>query len=675
MSSEFCYSCNEKPLVSYKFKIKIDKDNINNNSSKIQKYCHRMCPECLIRYIFIKKITLFEKPLKEYTIFCPCEKGSISLTYEQIIDLFQNKATYNLHQKKEKKCQSHNKIFEKYCKDCKEDVCQECLKEQMIHYNHRIEDKKILYDRLRSFFSGINLKNNTFQKFMENFNKICGKFKEIFEKNYNDILIALDKIINSLIDFRAKYSVYYKEKVINSVQTLKILKMFYSNYYYDIHKAENGTDFKIYKYLNKINYELDDVKVIDDKNINPFEKLNQIKENSDYLNENINEILDISYHFKKLNNGYRKYQSIQRCDDKNLRQIFKINEYKIITSGEGYYMNYLEDINGDFYEESKIYVNDKITSILLLKNKNLLTSFGKNSHFNIQEWVMSENYTNVKSDNSENINLNKSFNESEIKETSLALNKSMSIEPSSLRSNSIQINNNRSLYNSNNSFKSNHEGDINVMVEMSNEMFASGGNDKKIIIWEKDKTSKKYKIFQTIKKEIKEIKNMIFLYDERLVSADSDTIYILYINQNKIENPLGYYSIQQKIISKNGQITSLFQVKEGYLLFGTNNSYIEIYNDTEGKYRLYQNINLKISGINSINQLKDNKIIIASNQGLIKIFELKKNNETDKYEYQQNEYIKIIKGSPINCIECFEDGSFIVGQKTQLHVWKNNESF
>ena len=675
MSSEFCYSCKEKPSVSYKFKIKIDKDNINNNSSKIQKYCHRMCPECLIRYIFIKKITLFEKPLKEYTFFCPCEKGSISLTYEQIIDLFQNKATYNLHQKKEKKCQSHNKIFEKYCKDCKEDVCQECLKEQMIHYNHRIEDKKILYDRLRSFFSGINLKNNTFQKFMENFNKICGKFKEIFEKNYNDILIALDKIINSLIDFRAKYSVYYKEKVINSVQTLKILKMFYSNYYYDIHKAENGTDFKIYKYLNKINYELDDVKVIDDKNINPFEKLNQIKENSDYLNENINEILDISYHFKKLNNGYRKYQSIQRCDDKNLRQIFKINEYKIITSGEGYYMNYLEDINGDFYEESKIYVNDKITSILLLKNKNLLTSFGKNSHFNIQEWVMSENYTNVKSDNSENINLNKSYNESEIKETSLALNKSMSIEPSSLRSNSIQINNNRSLYNSNNSFKSNHEGDINVMVEMSNEMFASGGNDKKIIIWEKDKTSKKYKIFQTIKKEIKEIKNMIFLYDERLVSADSDTIYILYINQNKIENPLGYYSIQQKIISKNGQITSLFQVKEGYLLFGTNNSYIEIYNDTEGKYRLYQNINLKISGINSINQLKDNKIIIASNQGLIKIFELKKNNETDKYEYQQNEYIKIIKGSPINCIECFEDGSFIVGQKTQLHVWKNNESF
>ena len=167
---------------------------------------------------------------------------------------------------------------------------------------------------------------------------------------------------------------------------------------------------------------------------------------------------------------------------------------------------------------------------------------------------------------------------------------------------------------------------------------------------------------------------MIFLYDQRLVSADYSNIYIWYINQNKIENPNGKYSIKQKINTKNGQITSLFQEKEGYLIFGTSNSYLEIYKDIEGKYHSFQNINLKINGISAINQLKDNKIIIASSQGLIKIFEFKKNKETNKYEYQLNEYITIIKGSSINCIECFKDGSFIVGQKTALHVWKNNES-
>ena len=685
MSSEFCYSCNEKPLFSYKFKIKLDENDIKNNSSEIITHCHRMCPECLIRYIFIKNITLFEKPSKEYTFLCPCKKGSISLSYEQIIDLFQNKTIINLKPKKEKKCESHNKIFEKFCKDCKVDICKECLDKSydLKHNNHGIEDKKILYEKLRLFFSNINLKNDTFQKFMENFNKICEKFKEIFEKNYNDILIAIDKIINSLIDFRAKYSVFYKEKVINSVQTLKILKMFYSNYYYDIHRAENGTDFKIYKYLNKINYELDDVNLINKKNIIAFEKLNQIKENSDYLNENINEILDINYKFREVPKGYRKYQSIQRCDDKKVRQILKINEYKIITSGEGYYMKYFEDINGDFSEVSKIKVNDKITSILLLKNGNLLTSSRSKSDFNIYEWGKNENFTNIKSDKLENIDLNKSFNESENYEYDLTPKKSMTTTFKNYSSKKIYDNN--SLYEKINSFYTEHKGDINVMVEMSNEMFASGGKDKQIIIWEKVKeennqNKKKYIIFQKLTKEFQnfslkdEIRHMIFLYDQRLVSADYSNIYIWYINQNKIENPNGKYSIKQKINTKNGQITSLFQEKEGYLIFGTSNSYLEIYKDIEGKYHSFQNINLKINGISAINQLKDNKIIIASSQGLIKIFEFKKNKETNKYEYQLNEYITIIKGSSINCIECFKDGSFIVGQKTALHVWKNNES-
>ena len=87
-----------------------------------------------------------------------------------------------------------------------------------------------------------------------------------------------------------------------------------------------------------------------------------------------------------------------------------------------------------------------------------------------------------------------------------------------------------------------------------------------------------------------------------------------------------------------------------------------------------QSMNLKISEITDINQLKDNRIITTSNKGFIKILELKSNLETQKNEYILSEYIKTINGLPINCIECFEDGSFIVGQKTTLHVWKNNES-
>ena len=691
-SSELCYLCSEKPYISYKYKKIRNKESARKSSSEEPTHCHRMCPECLIRYIFIKYITLFEKPSKEYMFICPCGKGNITLTYEQIIDLFQNKTVSNLQKKKEKKCSSHGKIFTKFCKDCKEDVCDLCLNESTEkHYEHRIEDKKVLYDKLKNFFNSINLKNHTFQKFMENFNYICAKFREILEKNYNDILISLDKIINSLIDFRAKYSVHYKEKVINNVQTLKLLKMFYSNYYYDIHKAENVSDFKIYKYLNQINYELEEVNLIFNK-INAVEKLKEIKECSDYLNKNINDILDINYCFRKVPNGYRKYQSIQKCDDKNLKTIKKIDEYKILTNGESYYMNYLEDYNGEFSVVNKIPVKDKITAILLIKGGSLLTSFGKKSHYNIQEWKINENFSNVRGEklekekekeSKESSLLNSSFNLNDIDDgfinRSQTIDLSLSLSKSSVTQNLL----NNNLYERATSFDSTHKDDITVMIEMSDSKFATAGNDKRIVIWEREidkHNNTKYKIFQTITKENEKIslynpiKHLIFLYNKNLVSSDEKTIFIWSVNPSKIENANGFYSLKQKINSTNGDITCICQVREGYLIYCIKNTHIEILNEIDGKYQLMQSIKGGSGIINCISQLKDNRIIIGTEKGIIKIFELKPDQETQKVEYQLSEYIKSIIGLPINCMEVFDDGSFIVGQKTTLHIWKNNES-
>ena len=673
MSSSKCYMCKEHPSTSYKFKIV---DNVAprtsiNTFGGTSSYCHKMCPECLIRYIFIKDITLFAKPSKIYTFTCPCNKGKLNLSYEQLIDVFQNKTFDNLHKKKEKLCKTHNKKFSKYCKDCNVDICEYCFSESCEeHFNHRIEDKKILLEKLKKFFEILNLRYYEYKDFSNNFDKICNKFKEILEKNYNDTLISIDKIINDLIDFRAKYSSYYKEKVINTVQTLKLLKLFYCNYYYDIKKAEKVNDFKIYKYLNQINFELDDVTLIDNKE--PLNKIDLIKRSTDYLNNNINTILDINYSFKRVVNGYRKYQSIQKCDDKMIKNIVKIDEHKIITSGEGLYMQYLEEKNGDFSKISKIPIKDKITSILLLKNGNILTSFGKDSHFNIQEWTPNENNSDSKFYNDDLI-YNKIINEPDINADAFNLGRATTFEPSRNRQNSFQINTNTHLYEKSNSFFSTHKDDINVMIEMDNSMFATGGNDKTIIIWEKDEDSKNYKIYQIIAKEIKMlktgIKHMIFLYDKRIVSSDSYTILIWHNEDNKLSNPNNYYTIQQKFNNTQGSITALYQIREGSIVSGSSNSYFEIWNENDEKYKSVQNLSLKIGNITCINQLKNGRIIVASQQGMIKIIEMDGNNE-----YQVNETISHIKGMPIQCIECFEDGSFLVGQKASLQFWKNNES-
>ena len=674
MSSR-CYICKEHPSTSYKFKKDINNDNNTRMDSMINlvdlsSYCHRICPECLIRYIFIKDITLFEKPSKEYSFDCPCKKGKLKLTYEQLIDVFQNKTFDNLQKKKEKRCKKHNKIYSKFCKDCNVDICEDCIMESNEkHFNHRIEDKKILLEKLNKFFNILNLRYYSFNDFMQNFDKICKKFKEILEKNYNDTLIYIDKIINNLIDFRAKYSAHYKQTVINSVQTLKILKMFYCNYYYDIEKAKKGNDFKIYQYLNQINFELDDVNIIDNKD--SMNKIEQIKNNTDYLNENINNILDINFNFKRVLNGFRKYQSIQRCDDKTVKSIVKLDEHKIITIGEGYNMQYLQEKNGEFSKISKIPTKDKVTSILLLKNGKILTSFGKNNHFNIQEWIRNDNYSNNKLYNDDLI-FNQIVNDPDINIDNFNFGRSTTLEPFRGRANSFQVNNIGHLYEKATSFISNHKDDINVMIEMSDSMFASGGNDKIIIIWKKEEENQKYQVFQKISKETKNlksgIKHMIFLYDKRFVSTDSYSIYIWSVEQNKITNPNNYYSIQQKINNINGNVTALYQIREGPIISGSNNSYIEVWNEKDGKYKSVQNINLKINSITSINQLKDDRIVVGSQQGLIKILAMEEN------LYLISENITIIQGIPIQCIECFEDGSFIVGQKASLHVWRNNES-
>lgn len=665
-----CYLCNDNTFLSYQFKAINKNEIVDNNCANIietsgnglnniggDKACHNLCPECLIRHIFINYITIFSKPSNSYIFICPCKKGKLILSYEQLIDVFQNKTFDNLQKKKEKICKTHNKKYFKFCKDCNIDICDDCSEE---HFNHHVEDKKILLEKLKKFFSILNLRYYEFKDFMDNFNNICKKFKEILEINYNNTLVFIDKIINDLIDFRAKYSVYYKEQVINSVQTLKILKMFYCNYYFDKKRAEKSNDFKIYKYLNQINYELNDVTLLDNKEF--FDKLEQIKKSSDYLNDNINKMLDINYNFKRVLNGFRKFHSIQKCNDKILKSILKIDEHKILTVGESYYMQYLEEKKGEFKKVSKIKTKEIITSALLFKNGKLLTSFGRSSHYNIQEWVPNENYSSKMLNDEPNHN--KLINESSIEH-------SLTIDPNKGRTNSLK-NDNCDLYEKANSFLSTHIDDINIMIEMNDSIFASGGNDKKILIWQKDEDSNNFKNFINLAKDTKNfkdgIKHMLFLYDKRLVASDSYSIFIWNINFNKKIHQNNYFSIDQKLNNNNGNINAIFQIRNGSLIVGSNSSYFEVFNEIDGKYKSCQNINLKINCINCINQLKDDRIIVGSQLGLIKILGLEGN------EYQVNESIITIQGIPINCIECFEDGSFIVGQKTTIHFWKNNES-
>ena len=80
-------------------------------------------------------------------------------------------------------------------------------------------------------------------------------------------------------------------------------------------------------------------------------------------------------------------------------------------------------------------------------------------------------------------------------------------------------------------------------------------------------------------------------------------------NMNKKKKPNEDFSLQQKISSHSGDINAIIQVREGYLVYGTSTSCINVLSEANGSYKQIQSINLKMNVINCIKQLKDNRVI------------------------------------------------------------------
>ena len=673
-----CYFC--KKIVSPLYNFKSDTEN---NSFYLAKkhdsnICHQICPECLIRHIFINEIKVFEKTSMSNDFTCPCTKGKINLNYDQLMEVFQNEICLNLHKKK-KKCKIHNEEYTNYCRDCNIELCEECTNSlESEHLQHNVISKNEYINRLKIFLSKAPVKYKKFDDFMEKLKIICQKYKELLETNFNENLILMDKMINNLIDFRTKYSVYYKKKVLYGVQNLKILKMFYSNYFFDKSRAEKTDDISLYKYLNMINYELEDVKLI--KNEESIQKLNEIMDNITFLSGKIDSLLEINYQFSRISKNFKQFQQIPRCDKTKVTSLIKINDSTLLTAGDGRSLNYWEEKNCEFVKIAS-FPTENISNILLLRNQNLLTSYGKSTHYTIQLWKPNQNYNknNIDNnidddDNNNNGNIQNLPDRLSLKHQNTVQNNAISRTTMNLNSknNNLSLNNYQNInfpYEKAISFLSNHKGDITSMIEINDKMFATGSLDNKIFIWKED-DSGKYKIFQEFKGINDSVNCMFLLFDCRIISGtSSNTIYIWNNIADNITNPNGKYSLQQKLNLPDEKVLSLFQIKEGIFISGSNKSFLTFWDEVDNVYKQIQKMDLKIQDIVAINQLSDNRVIVAAISGKIKI--LKKEGD----QFKENEYIQRIQRLEIKCIESLESGGFISAQKNSLIVWKNWENF
>ena len=578
---------------------------------------HQICPRCLIRHMFINNMKDFEKKEKKIIKCLKCD-GNMTLNLEQILDIFQHKAILD-QQKIKSKCEKHNSEKDYFCLDCHIYICKKCLdeKENEHKFHNRINNKQ-LADKLRYYNSKLKVKYPQYETFLNHINKFGEKFKSLIEGAYDTTIKQLDNVINDLIDYRVKYVTIYKDALKFGIQTIKIIKFFYLNYYFDLEKGKKVDDIFLLKYLNEIKYELDDV--ILNHDTDALIKIEEIKKNVNILKEKLNKILTINFKFTEINDKYTKIYEIPNCNSGKIVSLIKLKNNKIITGGRDFTSKIFNEKNNEYIKESEIQTN-KISCLLELKNGIILSaSSSETLNFTINIWKeidkikSNENNSKIpKSLNSSFISKNSRFSRSSI--MSIPLKKQNSINYNYVKIGSLGA----------------HEKVITMMLELNDNQLVTASLDKTIKIWEFKKDNFENK--QILKYHSEGVYSLILLYDGRLVSGGIDNKIIVW------RKDLNKFSFMQKFshIENHDRIISLFQLKDGKICSGgkIGNCYIWKEKSEEGYFQNVFIFKNNYYDITVINQLKDGRIVLAYKFGFIKILK-----SDDGENYFEDEEIK-----------------------------------
>ena len=360
MENTFCFRCKE------------------NYENPLTLSCnHNICPRCLLRQI-LKKF-LLDLPEKDSLIFiCKCKNGTLDLNLIKIGEIIKNNLESSFI-----KCKKHNSEAIKFCKECKNYMCQICFdaheqlfsqhhisdvtdqtsqnsintvcdihNKEYIYYcktcklclcNACVHDKEIIgshkehvVESYKNIISLINeqinkLQFGNYENFIEYMNKMEEEFNNVFNENLNKTVQSLENIISvlskTLEDYKKKMEIKMNKKNL----VMAILKKVYEIYYDDIKRVKDGyKNISTLKFLSKEYSEFSDISFRSDLDliVNKLEKIKGILEKED-----VNNIIRISYAYfakKELN-----LTTIIKDEIKEpITDILELKEGKIIISSE-----------------------------------------------------------------------------------------------------------------------------------------------------------------------------------------------------------------------------------------------------------------------------------------------------------------------------------------------------
>ena len=613
---------------------------------------HKICTNCLFQRIFINNIQDFTGT-NIINVKCKCGKGDLDQTLGDVSSIIMKKTELDEKNKDRdtqeeiKICPNHKKnvfYLNHYCIECFTHICKECQsQEKNEHHTHRI----LPCGKLKKIIKN-NIEKNLFLNFdSENFKVLCDdiskKIQNEVEINFNQTLNSIDSNIKSLCEFREEYVKKYKEEIKSIIQTFKIIKIYYMNYYNDksiVKENEKGkgnlcNNINFLRYVNNISYEFGGFKIEHNNEIDKFslEITNLLKKIKQSQNEK--KLLTYDFYFTELKRDYMIENIIPNVHGSYITGLIELNNERLLTScrKELLMKIFQDDDEGNGYIE-KVQKNGACGCLLYFEDKNRIFSGDINGIISIYEELSPKTKPNEYS-----------------------------------KTQTLQ----------------NHDGAINSLSRISENQIISGGVDGKVVIWEEQ--DKVFLPIDSIKMD-RPIIVVLGLFDSRITfCCDDKKIFIYKVNEAfvNIQKGICKYIEDEILIKHKGRVSCLCQLNNSYIVSGGTEKvdgdkkifdhYIIVWRTKNNKYICSQILKNHEHGINSIIQLRDGNFASSSIDRTVKIWKPKIENEDNintRYESYELIYdLRQYDHGIHKLIQLKDDRLCATTSKNQIVFWRN----
>ena len=355
------------------------------SSLKFSQCEHSICTSCLYQHLFRYHLPDIKDDI-DINVKCLCSKGILFRTLDNILSMFSDKVKLDDNALQEENeaaqtCNSHNGHYTKYfCIQCRLYLCHECTKhDKAVHLNHRIVECAVYTKKLKRAVETIPTMFSNKELFSATLDSALNVIREVVQHNLYNKLKEIDSIMEHVALLRKEYEDAFKRSIKHETKKIKILKLFYMNYFYEKEKVDKSTDLRLLSFINDIDMDFMGIKRVDSSDYD--KKLSDIKQRVNDLRQSLQFKL-IEYNFNRIPRGYVQDYLIPNVhESQSVPCLLELNDGRLVTASQDFKIRvWTEKENED--ETGFEYVNTcsnstsagNVICLLLLDNGDIVTS-------------------------------------------------------------------------------------------------------------------------------------------------------------------------------------------------------------------------------------------------------------------------------------------------------------